>query len=85
MQWLPWLGVAVSFTLVALIHHYSGTSHSLRKALFSMLAGPALLFMLNAFSGITASALPVSRLSLGIAALLGIPGVILMLMLQLLL
>ncbi len=67
-----------------MIHKLMGHHHPVRGAVLSMLCGILTLAVVNLCFCFTGVDLPVSRLSLAIAAVLGIPGVTAMLLLQLL-
>lgn len=81
-----WLIVfACSLTVMLIIKKLTGTKHALRSVVFSMLLGIAVLAGVNLCSVFTGVSMPVSRLSLAGAAVLGVPGVTAMLLLQVLL
>ena len=81
-----WLTVfCCAVPLMLLLKKLSKTGHVIRSVLLSMLGGLLALTAVNLCGGFTGVWMPVSRLSVACAAVLGIPGVIAMLLLQLLL
>lgn len=78
---IPAICVAVMLTLV-IIHLIMHSKHPIRSTLLSLLPGIASLICVNLLSGYTNVAIPVSPLSLSISAVLGIPGVTCLLIIQ---
>ncbi len=79
-------GIFAGAVLVtAVIQKISGAKTPLRAALLSMLSGVLVLIAVNLCSGFTNVSIPVSMLSLGVSAFLGISGVTLLLILQMIL
>ena len=76
---------AVSAVIMVIVKKISGSRRPVRSALVSMLCGLVSLCAVNLFSPLTSVSLPVSRLSLLVSAILGIPGVTAMLLLQMIL
>ena len=68
--------------LLTVIHIIMKSEHPVRSAIFSLLPGPAAVICINLFSEITSVAVPVSPLTLAVSAVLGIPGVTAMLIVQ---
>lgn len=81
--WLITFCCAVPVML--LLKKLSKTGHIIRSVLLAALSGLLALTAVNLCSGFTGVWMPVSRLSVACAAILGVPGVIAMLLLQLLL
>lgn len=77
--------IVVSFAVMVIIKKIMKSRHAVRSVVFSMLSGVAVLAAVNLCSAFTGVSMPVSRLSLAGAAVLGIPGVTAMLLLQLML
>ncbi len=76
---------AAALIITVIISKISGARHCIRSALLSMMCGILALTAVNICSFFTGVSLPVSRLSLLISAFLGLPGVVSMLVLQLIL
>lgn len=73
------------FLLFALLHAAAKNKRPFKRALISLCAGPAALLIVNLLSVFTKVSVPVSLLSLLTAAVGGVPGVTLLLFLNLLL
>ncbi len=86
---MPWWGIAAllgaAFLLFAFIHFISKIKRPFRRALLSMGSGPLMLLLVNMLSGLTKVNLPVSLLSLLTSAIGGVPGVTLLLFINLIL
>lgn len=86
---MPWWGIAAllgaAFLLFAFIHFISKIKRPFRRALLSMGSGPLILLLVNMLSGLTKVNLPVSLLSLLTSAIGGVPGVTLLLFINLIL
>lgn len=67
----------------AVIHFIAKNKRPVRRALLSMALGLGTLFAVNLTSGLTGVAIPVSLLSVLLSAIGGIPGVTLILALNL--
>ena len=81
-----WLILTVSFGiffLLIFVQAISGASNPIRKALGSMMLGILALAAVNLTSSLTGVMLPVSFLSLGVSAAGGIPGVTMLLLMNL--
>ena len=70
---------------MSVIHKISGAKTPVRASIISMLSGVLALTAVNLCSGFTNIFIPVSMLSLGVSAFLGISGVTLLLVLQMIL
>ena len=71
--------------VMSVIQKISGAKTPVRAAIISMLSGVLALTAVNLLSGFTNIFIPVSMLSLGVSAFLGISGVTLLLILQMIL
>lgn len=84
---MPWWGIASVFGAVLIIFtviHYIGKNkHPFKRALLSMSVGGATLLAVNLSSGLTGVFLPVSLLSIIVSVAGGVPGVTLLLSLNL--
>ncbi len=84
---MPWWGIAgifaAAFLLFAVVHAAAKNKRPFRRALLSMLSGLLTLTGVNLLAGVTHVAIPVSLLSIMTAALGGVPGVTLLLFLNL--
>lgn len=84
---MPLWGIAVVFAAVylvfALLHAVAKKKRPLKRALVSMCAGPLLMTAINLLSGVTQVSLPVSLLSIVTSVAGGVPGVTLLLFLNL--
>lgn len=80
-----WLGAVGIFVLLVIIQIITRAGRPVRRAVGGMFAGLGALGAVNLAGLYTGVTLPISFLSLGIAAVAGIPGVTLMLLLNLLL
>ncbi len=78
---IPLCAVGI-FILLIVIQVIMGSEHPFRSAVFSLMAGPAVLLCINLLQSYTSVSMPVSPLSLSVAAVLGIPGVTAMLIIQ---
>ena len=70
--------------LMVILCRISGDRHPFRGTLLSVVFGWLVLGVLNLCAVWTGASVPVSLLSLGVSACLGIPGITTMLLLQLL-
>lgn len=73
------------FVSLVIIQKIMNSPHPIRSAVISSFLGVLTLGAVNLCSVFTSVWLPVSRLSLGVSAVLGIPGVTTMLILNMLL
>ncbi|MEE0913850.1 MAG: pro-sigmaK processing inhibitor BofA family protein [Ruminococcus sp.] len=84
---MPLWGVAViilsTLIVFAIIHYIGKNKHPMKRAFMSLCCGGLTLLAVNLSSGITGVYLPVSLLSILISIIGGIPGVTLMLGLNL--
>ncbi|MBR2177468.1 MAG: pro-sigmaK processing inhibitor BofA family protein [Clostridia bacterium] len=78
---IPAIGAVIFLTLV-IVHAIMRSNHPVRSAVLSLIPGIAALICVNLASGLTAVAIPVSPLTLSTSAVLGIPGVTCLLILQ---
>ena len=82
-NWIIWLIFAGIFCALLVLHVAAGSKKPFRRALGSALNGLVALVLVNITGGFTGVTLPVSLLSLGVSAGLGIPGVTMLLLLNL--
>ncbi len=84
---MPWWGIAAvltgTLTVFALIHFIAKKKRPVKRALLSMASGLLTLAGVNLLSGFTHVAIPVSLLSVFTSVIGGVPGVTLLLFLQL--
>lgn len=84
---MPLWGIIImflsAFLLFALAHYISKSRHSFKRSLLSMAIGILTLLAVNLTGSLTGVYLPVSLLSVCISAFGGVPGVTLMLGLNL--
>ncbi len=73
------------FIILVIIQKIMRSSHPVRSAVLSSLLGILALAAVNLCAGFTSVWIPVSRLSLAVSAVLGIPGVTAMLMIHMIL
>ena len=78
-----WLIAAGIFLLLVVIQVILRTKHPIRKAAGGVLTGLAALIIVNVSGVLTGVTLPISMLSIGVSAVAGIPGVTMMLLLNL--
>ena len=87
MLFMPLWGLVIVFVSIflifAIIHYISKSKHPLKRSLLSMLIGAATLTAVNLTSGLTGVFLPVSLLSIIVSVVGGVPGVTLLLSLNL--
>ncbi|HHZ06111.1 MAG TPA: transcriptional regulator [Clostridiales bacterium] len=81
-QWLIWAVLGISFVVIIIIQAISGNKKPIQSALGSMVLGIIALMAVNICGNFTSVTLPISTLSVSIAAIGGIPGVTLMLLLN---
>ena len=67
-----------SVFIFAFIHFLGKIKKPLKRALFSVVCGPVVLFVVNLVSSYTSVIIPVTVLSLSATMTLGVPGVALM-------
>lgn len=83
---MPYYVIAIIAVLIiaflVVVQVSAGVKKPIRKGLLSMIIGILSLLAVNLCSGFTGVSLPVSVMSLGISAVGGIPGVTLMLILN---
>lgn len=84
---MPWWWIAAilaaAFLLFSSVHFFAKNKRPFKRALLSMSTGFLSLVLINLFSGVTHVAVPVSLLSLLTSVIGGIPGVTLLLFLNL--
>lgn len=85
---MPWWGILIllfsCFLLFALLHAAAKNKRPFKRALLSMGSGALTLTAINLLSGFTGVYLPVSLLSVLVSLIGGVPGVTLLLFLNLL-
>ncbi len=85
---MPWWGIAIvvssAFLFFALLHFLAKNKRPFKRALLSMSAGLLALAAVDLLSGLTGVYIPVSLLSVLVSAIGGVPGVTLLLFLNLL-
>ncbi len=74
-----------AFAVLVILQKIMRSPHPVRSAVLCMLSGLLAMIVVNLFSPLTAVAIPVSRLSLFVSSVLGVPGVVTMLLLPLIL
>ena len=83
---MPWWGIVLILSgcliLFGMLHFFSGKKHPLKRALLSMVIGALTLIAVNLSSGFTHVYIPVSLLSVLVSVIGGVPGVTLMLVLN---
>ncbi|MBQ9460651.1 MAG: pro-sigmaK processing inhibitor BofA family protein [Clostridia bacterium] len=77
-----WIIIAAGLVTTLVLRLISKDKRPLRGTVMSLLPGIAALALINLTAPLTGVGLPVSRLSLSASALLGIPGVTAMLIIQ---
>lgn len=82
---LPWLLAAGIFGLLVVIQLAVRTKKPIQRAAGGVLVGLCALLAVNVTGAFTGVSLPLSPLSLGVAGTAGLPGVTLLLLLNLLL
>ena len=84
---MPWWGILLiiisTFIVFSIIHFCSKNKRPFNRALISMCIGAATLTGVNLLSGITGVYIPVSLLSVLVSVIGGVPGVTLLLTLNL--
>ena len=84
---MPWWGIAViflvTFIVFALLHFTAKNKRPFRRALFSMALGAGTLTAINLTAGLTGVYIPISVLSVLVSVIGGVPGVTLLLALNL--
>ncbi len=83
-EWGICLMIAGAVFVLVILQIVAGNQKPFRRVVLFALIGIGMLTVLNVISPLTGVSLPVSRLSICISALLGIPGITMMLLLQLL-
>lgn len=81
-EWLLWAILGGAFLLFVIIQAFSGSKKPFKMAVSSMALGIVALAAVNLCGWFTGVTLPVSTLSVSVAAVGGIPGVTLMLVLN---
>ena len=81
-QWVVWAVLGGTFFIFLLVQVFSGSKKPLRKAVGTMALGLCAMLVVNLSAFFTGVSLPVSTLSLCVASIGGIPGVTLMLVLN---
>lgn len=84
-QWLVWIVLGGGFLVFLIIEAFSREKKPFRKAFLTMLSGLAALAVVNLLSPYTGVGLPVSILTLCGSAVGGIPGVTLLLVMNMIL
>lgn len=83
---MPLWGIAALFLgclfVFSVIHYLSRKKHPVKRALISMIIGALTLTAVNLCSGFTGVYIPISLLSIIISVIGGVPGVALMLILN---
>ena len=79
LGWRFWTICGIIFLLLFSIQLIVKARHPFKKMFLSMLKGIATLALVNFIGGFTGVTLPLSLLSLAIAAVVGVPGVTAML------
>ena len=83
---MPWWGIAIillsAFVIFAALHYAEKNKRPFKRALMSVCIGLAALAAVNLMSGLTKVSIPVSLLSVLTAAVGGVPGVTLLLFLN---
>lgn len=83
---MPWWGTALvffgAFILFSVLHFYSKKKHPAKRALLSMLIGILTLIAVDLCSSFTGVYIPISLLSVLISTIGGVPGVTLILILN---
>ncbi|WP_278419830.1 pro-sigmaK processing inhibitor BofA family protein [Ruminococcus bromii] len=84
---MPWWGICLiifsTFLIFAVLHYIGKSKHPFKRSALSMAIGTLTLFAVNLTGTFTGVTLPISTLSLLVSAIGGIPGVTLMLGLNL--
>ena len=84
---MPWWGIVIiffaTFIVFALLHFTAKNKRPFRRALLSMALGAGTLTAINLTAGCTGVYIPVSLLSVLVSVIGGIPGVTLLLALNL--
>lgn len=84
---MPWWGICLiifaTFLIFAILHYLGKNKHPFKRSLLSMVLGVLTLFAVNLTGTFTGVTLPISLLSLLVSTVGGIPGVTLMLGLNL--
>ena len=84
---MPWWGLLLiiisTFIVFSIIHFCNKNKRPFKRALISMCIGAATLTGVNLLSGITGVYIPVSLLSVLVSVIGGVPGVTLLLTLNL--
>lgn len=84
---MPWWGIAgILFgclIIFSALHYFSKKKHPVKRALLSMAIGAASLIAVNLCSGFTGVYIPISLLSVLVSVIGGVPGVTLILILNL--
>ena len=81
--WGIWLVILSTFLIVASLHYIGQSKHPFKRSALSSVLGALTLFAVNLTGTVTGVTLPISALSLLVSAIGGIPGVTLMLGLNL--
>ncbi|MBQ9674154.1 MAG: pro-sigmaK processing inhibitor BofA family protein [Ruminococcus sp.] len=84
MQFILFGVLLLILILLALLHKIGKNKRPFLRAFFSMCCGIVAMLAVNLTSSFTGVVLPVSLLSVGVSAGLGVPGVTLLLFLNLL-
>lgn len=78
---LPIICICTALSLI-IIQLIMRSKHPLRSAFFGLLPGIAALICVNLLQGFTSVSVPISPLTLSVSAVLGIPGVTALLIIQ---
>lgn len=81
-DWIIWVVIGSAIVIFAIIEKVSGCKKPLKRGFLTVAIGLISLCAVNLCSGFTGVSLPVSTLSLSVSAAGGIPGVTLMLLMN---
>lgn len=74
--------VAATFLIFSFIHYAAKKKKPFKRAFISMLLGIVVLALVDVLSGLTSVYIPITKLSLFISAVGGVPGVALLVILS---
>lgn len=81
-NWMIWLLVSIIFATLVLLQVAVKSKRPVRRALTGVFTGIFVLALVNISGTFTGVTLPVSLLTIGVSAIAGIPGVTMLLALQ---
>lgn len=84
-RWSIWVIVAVIFIVLVIVQMIVHSEKPVRKAISGIFVGVLTLALVNIAGNFTGVTLPVSLLTLGVSGVAGIPGVTMLLLLQMIL